>query len=77
MEDEDYFFTLVQASFAQRRKTLRNNLTSHFKGILDKDEINEQLEAIGIDGTRRGESLDMQEFSILANAFYKLQHQNS
>lgn len=76
VEDEDYFFTLVQASFAQRRKTLRNNLTSHFEGIFDKDTINEQLEAIGIDGTRRGESLDMQEFSILANAFYKLQHDN-
>ncbi|WP_047986271.1 16S rRNA (adenine(1518)-N(6)/adenine(1519)-N(6))-dimethyltransferase RsmA [Ornithinibacillus californiensis] len=72
--DEDYFFTIVQACFAQRRKTLRNNLTSHFKGVYDKDVINEQLESIGIDGTRRGESLDMEEFSILANAFYELQH---
>lgn len=74
VEDEDYFFTLVQACFAQRRKTLRNNLSSHFKEVLDKDTINHVLESIGIDGTRRGESLDMQEFSILANAFYKLQH---
>ncbi|WP_010094887.1 16S rRNA (adenine(1518)-N(6)/adenine(1519)-N(6))-dimethyltransferase RsmA [Ornithinibacillus scapharcae] len=75
VEDEDYFFTLVQACFAQRRKTLRNNLSSHFKDVINKDTINHVLESIGIDGTRRGESLDMQEFSILANAFYKLQHQ--
>jgi 16S rRNA (adenine1518-N6/adenine1519-N6)-dimethyltransferase len=73
LEDEDYFFTIVQACFAQRRKTLRNNLSSHFKGILDKDTINDTLDAIGIDGTRRGESLDMKEFSVLANAFYKTQ----
>jgi 16S rRNA (adenine1518-N6/adenine1519-N6)-dimethyltransferase len=73
VEDEDYFFTIVQACFAQRRKTLRNNLSSHFKGILDKDTINHTLESIGIDGTRRGESLDMKEFSVLANAFYKIQ----
>ncbi|WP_096272316.1 16S rRNA (adenine(1518)-N(6)/adenine(1519)-N(6))-dimethyltransferase RsmA [Paucisalibacillus globulus] len=74
VKDEDYFFTIVQACFAQRRKTLRNNLSSHFKGVLDKDVINQTLDSIGIDGTRRGESLDMQEFSVLANAFYELQN---
>jgi 16S rRNA (adenine1518-N6/adenine1519-N6)-dimethyltransferase len=74
VNDEDYFFTIVQACFAQRRKTLRNNLSSHFKGVLDKDVINQTLDSIGIDGTRRGESLDMQEFSVLANAFYELQN---
>ncbi|MEN2766732.1 16S rRNA (adenine(1518)-N(6)/adenine(1519)-N(6))-dimethyltransferase RsmA [Ornithinibacillus xuwenensis] len=73
VEDEDYFFTIVQACFAQRRKTLRNNLSSHFKGEFDKEKINDILESIEIDGTRRGESLDMQEFSMLANAFYRLQ----
>jgi 16S rRNA (adenine1518-N6/adenine1519-N6)-dimethyltransferase len=73
VEDEDYFFTIVQACFAQRRKTLRNNLTSHFKGALDKEKINAILESTGIDGTRRGESLNMNEFSVLANAFFKQQ----
>ncbi|WP_100011827.1 16S rRNA (adenine(1518)-N(6)/adenine(1519)-N(6))-dimethyltransferase RsmA [Lentibacillus sediminis] len=71
VEDEDYFFTLVQACFAQRRKTLRNNLTSHFKDTLTKEAITEILEQISIDGSRRGESLDMEEFALLANAFYK------
>ncbi|WP_249872221.1 16S rRNA (adenine(1518)-N(6)/adenine(1519)-N(6))-dimethyltransferase RsmA [Oceanobacillus saliphilus] len=72
VENEDFFFKLVQASFAQRRKTLRNNLFSYFKEQYTKDNINEVLETIGMDGTRRGESLDMAEFALLANAFYNI-----
>ncbi|PAV28554.1 16S rRNA (adenine(1518)-N(6)/adenine(1519)-N(6))-dimethyltransferase [Virgibacillus profundi] len=70
VENEDYFFNIVQACFAQRRKTLRNNLTSHFKGTYDKETITHMLDDIGIDGIRRGESLDMGEFALLANGFY-------
>jgi len=70
VEDEDYFFELVQACFAQRRKTLRNNLTNYFIDQLSKEKINEVLDNIGIDGKRRGESLDMTEFALLANTFY-------
>ncbi|SHG75486.1 16S rRNA (adenine(1518)-N(6)/adenine(1519)-N(6))-dimethyltransferase RsmA [Ornithinibacillus halophilus] len=76
VENEDFFFTIVQASFAQRRKTLRNNLTSHFKNEYDKETISVLLEEIGIDGTRRGESLSMEEFATLANAFYKYKSDN-
>lgn len=54
VDDEDFFFTLVQACFAQRRKTLRNNLLSHFKQDYNKEEISLLLEKIAIDGTRRG-----------------------
>ncbi|MBD1222248.1 16S rRNA (adenine(1518)-N(6)/adenine(1519)-N(6))-dimethyltransferase RsmA [Virgibacillus halodenitrificans] len=71
VDDEDFFFTLVQACFAQRRKTLRNNLLSHFKQKYDKEEISLLLEEIAIDGTRRGESLSMEEFARMANAFYR------
>lgn len=70
VENEEFFFGVVKASFAQRRKTLRNNLTNYFKEGFDKAAISELLEKIGIDGTRRGESLDMKEFAIVANAFY-------
>ncbi|APC46745.1 16S rRNA (adenine(1518)-N(6)/adenine(1519)-N(6))-dimethyltransferase [Virgibacillus halodenitrificans] len=71
VDDEDFFFTLVQACFAQRRKTLRNNLLSHFKHDYNKEEISLLLEEIAIDGTRRGESLSMEEFARMANAFYR------
>ncbi|MEN1966470.1 16S rRNA (adenine(1518)-N(6)/adenine(1519)-N(6))-dimethyltransferase RsmA [Lentibacillus sp. N15] len=70
--DEEFFFTIVQAAFAQRRKTLRNNLTNHFSGSLTKNAINQLLDTIEIDGTRRGESLTMDEFAKLANAFFQI-----
>jgi 16S rRNA (adenine1518-N6/adenine1519-N6)-dimethyltransferase len=51
---------VVQASFAQRRKTLRNNL----KGIIDAPE----LEALGIDPAARAETLEISHFIEIANA---------
>ncbi|MDL4839074.1 16S rRNA (adenine(1518)-N(6)/adenine(1519)-N(6))-dimethyltransferase RsmA [Aquibacillus rhizosphaerae] len=70
VKDESFFFTLVQACFAQRRKTLRNNLARHFSDTLTKEQIESKLQLAGIDGTRRGESLNMNEFADLANSFY-------
>ena len=52
---------VVRAAFAQRRKTLRNNL----KGLLSA----EALEALGIDPGRRAETLSLDEFARLANAY--------
>ncbi|MFA1822363.1 16S rRNA (adenine(1518)-N(6)/adenine(1519)-N(6))-dimethyltransferase RsmA [Virgibacillus oceani] len=72
IEDEDFFFTIVQASFAQRRKTLKNNLSSHYKGIYEKPQIAQLVEDSGIDGSRRGESLNIEEFATLANTFYSI-----
>jgi len=51
---------LVAQAFAQRRKTLRNNL----KPLLDTATI----EALGIDPGRRPETLSLQEFALLADA---------
>lgn len=70
VKNEVFFFELVRASFKHRRKTLRNNLVSHFEGVLDKSAINECLLEAEIDGTRRGESLSIEEFALLANTFY-------
>ncbi|PSJ61233.1 16S rRNA (adenine(1518)-N(6)/adenine(1519)-N(6))-dimethyltransferase RsmA [Pseudaminobacter soli (ex Li et al. 2025)] len=51
---------ITEAAFGQRRKMLRQSL----KGI----EGARLLETTGIDGTRRAETLDIQEFVALANA---------
>lgn len=72
--DEPYFFSIVRASFAQRRKTLRNNLVSYFKDRLPKDLLAQTIEQVNIDPQRRGETLTMQEFATLANAFYQLEY---
>ncbi len=69
VEDEPFFFSLVRASFAQRRKTLRNNLVSFFKGKYDKEMVEEKLKQAEISGDRRAETLSIGEFANLANTF--------
>lgn len=71
VHDENLFFEIVRASFVHRRKTLRNNLVSHYKKKYTKEEINSILEKTEVDGARRGESLTMEEFASLANGFYQ------
>lgn len=67
--DEELFFRLIRASFKQRRKTLRNNLIHEF-GKTDevKDSLEKASQASGIDLSRRGESLTIEDFASLANA---------
>jgi 16S rRNA (adenine1518-N6/adenine1519-N6)-dimethyltransferase len=60
VRDANVFAHVVRAAFAQRRKTLRNNL----KGLMSSD----QLAALGIDPQRRAETLTLAEFAALANA---------
>src|SRR5690625_4938933 len=70
--NEDYFFEVVRACFVHRRKTLRNNLLSYFKSQYTKEQILAGLERSKIDDKRRGESMDMDEFARLANAFCQI-----
>ncbi|WP_147805118.1 16S rRNA (adenine(1518)-N(6)/adenine(1519)-N(6))-dimethyltransferase RsmA [Alkalicoccus halolimnae] len=69
--DEELFFKIVRGSFVQRRKTLLNNLSKLFEDTLTKQETAEKLQEIGIDGTRRAESLTMKEFAALTGAFHR------
>jgi 16S rRNA (adenine1518-N6/adenine1519-N6)-dimethyltransferase len=72
VSDETFFFKVVRASFAQRRKTLLNNLAGNLPAIGGKDKITEVLERVGIDPTRRGETLSLAEFAVLADEFTRL-----
>lgn len=65
VDNEEIFFKTVKASFGQRRKTLLNSLGG--LGFLTKDEIREVLNQANIDEKRRGETLSIEEFSILSN----------
>ncbi|MGM0877665.1 MAG: 16S rRNA (adenine(1518)-N(6)/adenine(1519)-N(6))-dimethyltransferase RsmA [Bacillota bacterium] len=73
LNNESFFFKIVRASFAQRRKTLLNNLV-HFlpNGKELKLVIEETLTQIEIDGKRRGESLSIEEFAKLSDALDKV-----
>lgn len=59
---------VVKAAFSQRRKTLRNSLSS--LGC-DKSLIKQALEAASIEDSRRAETLSVAEFVALADAFYE------
>lgn len=68
VEDEKLYFEVVQASFAQRRKTLSNNLLSRFFTKETKPKMEAALQEAGIDPSRRGETLSLQEFAALTTA---------
>ena len=71
VKKEEMFFKTVKASFAQRRKTLLNALSNAGFSGFSKAEISEILKNIGIDEKRRGETLSIDEFALLADALTK------
>ncbi|WP_370968739.1 16S rRNA (adenine(1518)-N(6)/adenine(1519)-N(6))-dimethyltransferase RsmA [Amycolatopsis sp. cg9] len=62
-EDRDSLFTLVDAAFSQRRKTLRAALAG-WAGSAER--AGELLTAAGIDPKTRGEQLDVHDFARIA-----------
>lgn len=72
---EDFLFTVTRASFAQRRKTILNNLTSQLeRGKEKKEQILQALSQAEIEPGRRGESLSIPEFARLSDALYPYFH---
>ena len=63
-EDEAAFWRLVKTAFAQRRKTLFNNL----KGIYDAEPLRRALEQLQIDARARAETLSLAQFASLQKA---------
>ena len=70
IESEALFFRTVRASFAQRRKTLLNALSSGFSE-LSKSALSEALTACGIAPSVRGETLDIPAFAALSNELFR------
>jgi 16S rRNA (adenine1518-N6/adenine1519-N6)-dimethyltransferase len=64
VRDEALFFRIVRAAFGQRRKTLRNAL----KPLFSEETLARAFAATGIIPTRRGETLSLEEFGLLADA---------
>ncbi len=64
-EERRETFTIIDAAFAQRRKTLRAALSSLAGSGAASEEL---LRSAGIDPTRRGETLDVHEFLAVARA---------
>lgn len=65
VEDAGQFKRVVKAAFAQRRKTLRNSLTS--QGFAP-EVVDAAAAHLSIDLKRRGETLNLAEFAALSHA---------
>ena len=69
VQDEKFFFKVSKASFVHRRKTLWNNLTSHFgKSEETKAKLTAALEQAELSPSVRGEALTLEDFARLADA---------
>ena len=69
-EDEHFMFSLIRASFNQRRKTLINGLLNAGLG-LSKENIIHALESMQLSLTIRGEALTLEQFAKLSNLLKK------
>jgi len=65
VNDEKKFFSVVKASFSQRRKVISNSLSSGLS--LDKSKTAEILEKSDVPLNARAEKLSLQNFADIAN----------
>ncbi|HIH1103219.1 TPA: 16S rRNA (adenine(1518)-N(6)/adenine(1519)-N(6))-dimethyltransferase RsmA [Streptococcus agalactiae] len=74
VQDEDFFFRVSKVAFVHRRKTLWNNLTSHFGKSEDtKAKLEKALEIAKIKPSIRGEALSIPDFASLADALKEVE----
>ncbi len=69
VDDAEFMFRLIRASFNQRRKTLANGLSNSSELTLSKEKIAEAIESLGVSPSIRGEALTLEQFAQLANYF--------
>ena len=66
VEDEKFFFRVVYAAFALRRKTLVNSLMTAFGSQLTKEQVTQAVTSCGLEANIRGERLGLSEFAALS-----------
>lgn len=72
VSDERFFFRVVYAAFALRRKTLVNSLMTAFGSQLTKEQVTQAVTSCGLDANIRGERLGLAEFAALSAALAAL-----
>lgn len=68
VKNEKLMFSLIRASFNQRRKTIVNAINNFSELSFTKDEITEALEKCGFNPNIRGEALSLADFARLSDA---------
>lgn len=67
VENEGLLFSLIRASFNQRRKTLVNGIFNYEGLSFSKEDIINALDALNIARDIRGEALSLEQFIEIAN----------
>lgn len=67
VKDEKLLFSIIRASFNQRRKTLANGLKNYEGFHFTKEEIEAAIAQCGFSPSIRGEALSLKEFAMLAD----------
>ncbi|WP_408069761.1 16S rRNA (adenine(1518)-N(6)/adenine(1519)-N(6))-dimethyltransferase RsmA [Butyrivibrio sp. JL13D10] len=67
--DSKFMFSVIRASFAQRRKTLSNGVSNGNLG-LSRQQVVDALEQLGLNPSIRGEKLSLSDFANLSNILY-------
>lgn len=60
-------FSLIRASFQQRRKTLINGISNSSEVDIPKEKAIRALETMGLNPSVRGETLTLEQFATLSN----------
>ena len=68
IDDVAWFHAVVRQVFLHRRKNLRRVLHSFHREKLERAEVDEMLESIGLTGLIRAEAMNVEEFIALAKA---------
>lgn len=71
VDDAEFMFKLIRASFNQRRKTLANGLSNSSELRLQKEQIADAIKSLGVSPSIRGEALTLEQFAQLSNYFTK------
>lgn len=69
--NERKFFRFVQLCFAQRRKTILNNLKAAAASSAFATDVESALEAASVSSQRRAETLSLEEFAALCESLYR------
>ena len=71
VRDEKFLFSVIRASFQQRRKTLVNGLNNALWIPVGREEITGCVESLGYGPSVRGEKLTLEEFARLSNLLWE------
>ena len=67
VQDEKLLFSLIRASFNQRRKTLQNGISNYPELSFTKEQVAQALEKMGLSVSERGERMTLAQFAQLSD----------